>query len=853
MENLNSIIDRFKTVFTANPNIVFVPVINYNYHSLNPDAATLGLITISNDQLYDIPNKNPYQARTLFATAPSKNYAKGSNIPFSFRTDMYLSNLTETISRIDVDFGNGNGYVQVFLNTIYNASFANSGEVIVKVKFTFSNGTSLYNQFKIYVEVPHSQLPMAYPSLQFPPNPGVHSGGNVSWRLSSNNGTGKILHPLIIVEGFDPMAVLSNKNQTINNLINEISIVGVDSSNYSFLTNLNNSNFDIVYLDYNDGIDDILRNAKLLEEVIGWVNNQKNGVSGAQPNVVMGLSMGGLVAKTALRNMELAGKSHDTRMFISVDSPHKGANVPVGFQAMLRHFEDLNLYIYTPIPIEVYDVSENIDMVANAIKVLNSKAARQMLKYRVVLNNGSLLYDNIEHENFQQQYDNQGFPTQCRNIAVSNGSISGQINFQSGSVLFDFYKKQSLNFWASYFGGMISFFSVLTNYPQFTDIPFITYNSDIILDFTFSSIPNGQIASVYDGRIAVKKKILFVINKELNLSHKSLTSTSDMLPYDGAPGGSYETDFSQVANIDPNYLAMLQDAMKLKKFTFIPTASSLAVNSTYPLDRLDKQNLITNGKTPFVSYFAQHSNEQHTLFTPQNARYILNELSGNYYPTPLGFTVTGPNKFCETGEYTANFLSTSATYNWTKSSNLSIIDGQGTSKAIFGKISPGTSWVKLVITNQSGTANYQNSNISVGVVPPTIIGPFNASNHSAVVAPCIGEPYYFKVYPETIGVTEYRWWLYGGEYPTILSTTSKADFSVMDENAYTITAEQNDPVCGWSEPKTKFFFGTECSGFPNMYSVFPNPVISGNNQITVSELHSDTSKSTSIKDETTKK
>ncbi len=40
--------------------------------------------------------------------------------------------------------------------------------------------------------------------------------------------------------------------------------------------------------------------------------------------------MGGVIARYALRKMEDAGMEHQVSLYISHDSPHLGANVPLG-------------------------------------------------------------------------------------------------------------------------------------------------------------------------------------------------------------------------------------------------------------------------------------------------------------------------------------------------------------------------------------------------------------------------------------------------------------------------------------------------------------------------------------------
>lgn len=837
MEGVNGLVERLKTTFTSNPSTVYITVISYNYSALNPDAAALGLINIQNEQLFDIPNKNPYLTKSLFAAAPSRTCAEGASIPFCFRNDMHLTNLTYAITRIDVDFGNGQGYKQVYFNTPYNALYTTSGEVIVRVKFTFTNGTTLFSHFKMNIEVPPSKSPTAYPYYTISPKTGVHSGGKLSWRLSNNNTSGKIKQPLIVAEGFDPMAILFNRNYSVDKFLNYIDYYVYPSGDINYRSlgfNLNLNNYDIVFLDYNDGVDDIFRNAKLLEEAIEWVNGQKSGIAGAQPNVVMGLSMGGLVAKIALRNMEQAGKNHDTRLFITVDTPHKGANIPVGIQALLRHLEDMSIYIWFPVPAEIYDLSNSVDIIGNAIKVLNSKAARQMLKYRVVLSNGALSYDNSEHDVFQQQYDAAGFPAQCRNVAISNGSISGLPIYTPGAEMVDLYKKEPINFFVSF----ISWVSLFTTHPELADIPFITYNSDLILDLNINSVPNRTVAKVYDGRIAIKKRILYIITKEINLTHKTLHSASSMLPFDGSPGGLSSLDVSNVGNIKPEYKAMLLNSIKQPDFAFIPVSSSLSVNTSNPLERLDNQNLIGTGKTPFASYYAQHSNEDHQQLTPSNSRYILNELSGVTCPTPFGSTMNGPYKFCTDGEYTVNYLSTCAAYSWSSSSNLQIVDGQGTAKAKFSIKTPGLSWIKANVSTPSGNISITKSSVTAGVSPPSITGPIDAQTYCAVAYPCIGAPYYYVGSSTVNQFSYYLWELYGEEeFPLEFSYSNRADFSISHEGQFTMSAQGYDAECGWSAPATHSFYGYFCGNY-NLYGISPNPA---DDLLTLTELDTDVS------------
>ncbi len=58
--------------------------------------------------------------------------------------------------------------------------------------------------------------------------------------------------------------------------------------------------------------------------------------------VIVGPGMGGQISRYALRDMELRGINHNCRLWVSFDSPHNGAWVPVGPQQMVRQLANSN-------------------------------------------------------------------------------------------------------------------------------------------------------------------------------------------------------------------------------------------------------------------------------------------------------------------------------------------------------------------------------------------------------------------------------------------------------------------------------------------------------------------------------
>jgi hypothetical protein len=195
---------------------------------------------------------------------------------------------------------------------------------------------------------------------------------------------GKLLKPLIFVDGIDfDETVYTYNGQTVRhgstgwdifqfgNTGSDGNSFDTDESEYraypSALSEIGAApnDYDIVFIDFSRGADWIQKNGELLIELITWVNNEKakNRLDGlcTVDNAVIGASMGGQVARWALRTMEKRGLDHETHTYVSFDSPQKGANIPLGIQAFA-------------LLASVNDPNE-----ADLWKRLNRPAARQMI------------------------------------------------------------------------------------------------------------------------------------------------------------------------------------------------------------------------------------------------------------------------------------------------------------------------------------------------------------------------------------------------------------------------------------------------------------------------------------------
>ena len=149
-----------------------------------------------------------------------------------------------------------------------------------------------------------------------------------------------------------------------------------------------------VLIDFEQGSGELFTNAQVLADILAHLRDARTDL---RPMVVSGASMGGQLGRIALRMMETQGATHCTGLFISLDSPHRGANVPMGLQHLI-HFLS----------------GEGIDNMTDLSSALMSPAARQLLFRQV-----PSLTPRIQ---YQDAIDALGLPHACRNIAIANGA-----------------------------------------------------------------------------------------------------------------------------------------------------------------------------------------------------------------------------------------------------------------------------------------------------------------------------------------------------------------------------------------------------------------------------------------------
>jgi hypothetical protein len=704
MPYLDAINAQFAAYSNTSDPIAFT-ILHYNYNGLRDDALTANLLTVNNDHLYDVPGRSqsPYTSAELFAVAPLRQRMNPGQTEIVFRSDLIWGNTGKTISSISVDIANSGSWQAVTLNTPLDLNYLTEGFHDISIRVIYTDNTTRYGHTKLYLYPGENNAQNRFGPGRSRINTafiadkaylGGLAQGDITVQYALNNFSGTIRKPLIVVEGFDPNNEFGFSSFTRGLDINDNNGQFISLNNG--LDNLNE--YDLVFLNLGNTQDYIQRNAFLLEKVINFVNSVKSTWNGVrQDNVVMGLSMGGLVARYALRDMELNNEAHETRLFISHDTPHWGANVPVGAQLAVQ---DLASYTILNIggSFPFFRMRDLFPEAVSAVDIFNSPAARQMLIQRYTISGNNLNAANADHTAFSNELNTMGWPLNCRNITLSNGACNGTKLFPDNSSIFQLSGNRSMsylgNLWRSAAAtafSSVSWFVLPVANPVVLNIqlPLALFSTktSLITDYRINAVPTYA-GELYRGDIYTKRKILWAITVNTYIIKKRFNAPGGILPLDNAPGGVYSINqFGLDQNaINASLPAFLGASAQMYQsgFCFIPTVSSLAV--TNPVQYLHS-NLcdITNCITPaeVQASFVPTSNEEHISNTQPGTDWLL-ELQDPNYSCPKICTqnaISGPSAFCGNQTYSIGNLPAGSTVTWSTTGNVSIV-GPATSNSV---------------------------------------------------------------------------------------------------------------------------------------------------------------------------
>jgi pimeloyl-ACP methyl ester carboxylesterase len=729
-------------------------IFSANYASLREDALQQNLFTKVGNQIFDVAGRtqSPYILNHTFAAAPVLQESKFTNQIRLGYTSLFYGNNSYGVSTVQVNFLDGAGYQNIYSNgaasSITKTYTDSSGFKKFAVKVIYTNGSidecytgqmvnvilsaanntasryealatqeilnPIYSVFpssysninptipQILLNIPNATITQDLLRLQkFNQNMKVYVRYSKKRPLGTY-GHNKIIKPFIVVEGYDitdASQLLKANNYSINTLIDEWDKTVKTPTTFDFNKELDEqAGYDLIFIDYYT-MRNITENADYLLQAIDWINSQKenNAVGVREQNIVMGISMGGLVSRYALakRTKLTNTNTTETKELITMDSPHQGANVPLGLQHFLYDFGE------TKIIKKIGDISDEL----KAFYYLNSlPATQQQLILRVTDGNGGRVNNTFLADGgaYRTMVD---YTAPYPFYAISNGSQCAVSVMQPSTLFLSKDGEVATANWNLFF-----------------------YKNKYKLNIQVNSLPvygnQSQICSVVMERNIRLFWGLIGTGWKTTSNTAPRISPANTIPWDGVSGGTKSTEtagpISQTGtNPDINikdhtfllnvwrslkyiYLVNVHSDIQLpfsqKEFSFVPITSALDVQNVTANTFNRPFNFAVNGLTgsranKFIAQdFAASNlfNIEHTNFTPRNSRWLYNEMENITQPSlncddACGniATINGPDAICTTANYTLSNYPANTLVTWSSSNPLvATVSGTGMSAVV---------------------------------------------------------------------------------------------------------------------------------------------------------------------------
>jgi hypothetical protein len=565
--------------------------------------------------------------------------------------------------------------------------------------------------------------------------------------------------------------------------------------------------------------------------------------------------MGGVITRIALREMENENKPHQTRLFISQDSPQQGANVPIAYQYTARHFR--NIYISTGVAALGAELIQLIRGKASPLKALslaNEPASKQML-INYISDFGTLR--NVHHDDFYASLRTLGYPQGTighpfRMVAISNGSeCANAQGFEPGASLIAIDGKIQTTFLGDLafmnLSTLGSFIFPISRLFKFGALP---GRNEFITSLHLNAIANGGGNEVYYCNIAYRKKLFYLVNINISLAHKQKDADSGMMPIDGYPGGFFAVPLNLQSSSASNFLIKYNITASIQNsFNFIPTTSSLDIGGgATTLNSADFLRVysassppVAPKQTPFANFIVARQNnasvnESHLSFTARNADWAGNEITSNLLSTSPPIVdcsylcngvlqIQGPSQFCATETFSIPNLPAGATVNWSlnPSSGVANMSVSGNTASLT-KIANGNVQLSATVISDCGNIILTPKNIKTGVYPIEFSGIVSGANYRG------GS--YFTVYAtgEYVNANNFNWTVYGadiisGQGTNAISITTHLpltdNFLFLD-----IFVSTNTSNCGTANGYIQAIVVNDGPPTESRIAIYPNPVSS---------------------------
>lgn len=477
--------------------------------------------------------ENLFDYDFCFAVALGEDEFVGKDVTIPINVDNLLNNTMSRISQIDVKADDGT-YEKVALNTDWKHTFSQLGEHWLTFRVLFYDGFLMECRTPIMLLEQNSQhLPPIDKPIETYTEIAAdeeQSGGELQViYLNKEKTSGKFIRPLVIAGDINLSGLLTGNAST------SFDLKTIASGSIGTKINELSQIYDIIYLKYNNDTDDLLRNGKLLRKALQIVNNNRFSVS--DDTYVVGLGVGGVIARIGINMMESEGENHRVCKFIAVNSPFRGVNIPLALQGLIRHIQNLPRKVKRRIP----EIIQRANLIENHMQ---NDMLKSLVIQRLNENNECTNSLNANWLNVNDSYLVK--PKNCKSV-----SIVSLTSAQKSEKLFEINGKYH--------------------------IPFGNFKAHI------NGYPTNSISQIYKGKTKVS---IIGIGKEREFS---ITGNNSVLPLDQDAG--QKISISSLKNLT----SLFTIAVYTPNVTYVPCYSAFDMTKS-DFDAIKDLDNITTSK-----------------------------------------------------------------------------------------------------------------------------------------------------------------------------------------------------------------------------------------------------------------
>ncbi len=633
---------RSNALYYSSRNQVLMGALRYRFNYIDTNA-------VRNQQfycpgglpgpIYDIAGRtsSPYLQRDVLVGAALADTLKSRSTSFVLDPASCFSNIGSALLSANVNFGDGGGSRVCLPSQPVAITYPTAGRKIITFTFVYADGRRLTTRSEIHVKqaavgctscrttvgpdeiVPCRTVPLtAARAFQ-----GAFGKAEISYFYSTMpqkpcdaSTPVNVTKPAIIIDGFDHedkrnAYEIFNKSLAYRTVGNQAAYLGTELRDAGYdvvvmnlpnvfravtvVRNANSGPYTYYELVRRSGSDYIERNGLALVSLIEELNRQTAAAGSTEELVVVGPSMAGQIARYALAYMEANNISHRTRLYIALDSPHNGANVPIGLQRFVRHYADFT----------------GEGKLVSALEAIDAPASREMTlqHYNFNNNNDDVTAfaphpDRLTFMNNLNALRPGGFPSNIRRVAVTNGALNGAAQKDQNNVVIHDTEQ--------------AFLLQVRGIPASIWGLFTRTTTTASARVYFSPGWGGTSTSMRTYKLGSGERVY------------DATGPASSCGLDAGPGG-YRNFFYEVSNDNSFNRALYSQTFYSvhDRASFIPMLSALGcTNAGYNnCTGVTSRSLVCNNATPFDAYYGPAGvNEEHTQLTAGNVAFLKDEI-----------------------------------------------------------------------------------------------------------------------------------------------------------------------------------------------------------------------------------